>query len=62
MGEDKKIKEEEKQDSSLETLFGNLETVVEKLEGADVNLEEAFQLYNEGMMLLKQCNTAIDTV
>lgn len=58
--------EEEKQSEEkqipLEELFGNLETVLEKLEGEDVNLEESFRLYKEGMTLLKRCNTAIDLV
>ena len=46
----------------LEELFGNLEEVIEKLEGEDVNLEESFRLYKEGMTLLKKCYAAIDTV
>lgn len=46
----------------LEELFGNLEEVIGKLEGEDVNLEESFQLYKEGMALLKKCNATIDTV
>lgn len=46
----------------LEELFGNLEAVIGKLEGEDVNLEESFRLYKEGMDLLKKCNAAIDTV
>lgn len=46
----------------LEELFGNLEAVIGRLEGEDVNLEESFRLYKEGMTLLKKCNAAIDTV
>lgn len=60
MEEEKKALEEEQ--VPLETLFGRLEEVIGKLEGEDVNLEESFRLYQEGMALLKRCNGAIDTV
>lgn len=61
MAEDKKnITEEEH--VPLEELFISLEEVIGKLEGEDVNLEESFQLYKEGMTLLKKCNATIDTV
>lgn len=67
MAEDRQNKPQEEALSEeghipLEELFGNLEEVVKKLEGEDVNLEESFQLYKEGMTLLKKCNAAIDTV
>lgn len=61
MAEDKQnISEEEH--VPLEELFGNLEKVIGKLEGEDVNLEDSFRLYKEGMTLLKKCNATIDTV
>lgn len=61
MAEDRqKVPEEEH--VPLEELFENLEEVIGKLEGEDVNLEESFQLYKEGMTLLKKCNATIDTV
>ena len=47
---------------TLEELFGNLEEVVQNLEGEEVALEESFTLYNQGMQLLKQCNEIIETV
>ena len=54
MAEEKQNIPEEKH-VPLEEMFG-------KLEGEDVNLEESFRLYKEGMTLLKKCNAAIDTV
>ena len=53
MGKDKQAVPEGGQ-LPLEELFQNLEEVIGKLEGEDVNLE--------GMELLKQCNTVIDAV
>ncbi|MCI9440556.1 MAG: exodeoxyribonuclease VII small subunit [Ruminococcus sp.] len=61
MAEEKQNIPEEKH-VPLEEMFGKLEEVIGKLEGEDVNLEESFRLYKEGMTLLKKCNAAIDTV
>ena len=32
------------------------------MEQEDISLEESFQIYKEGMELLKKCNQAIDKV
>ena len=61
MGKDKQAVPEGGQ-LPLEELFQNLEEVIGKLEGEDVNLEESFRLYQEGMELLKQCNARIEHV
>ena len=42
--------------------FQALDTIVNKLEREEVTLEESFQLYHQGMTLLKKCNETIDTV
>ena len=49
-------------EQSLETTFEELDKIVGDLEGADVSLEDSFQLYHKGMELLKACNEKIDTV
>ena len=49
-------------EQSLETVFEQLDEVVQKLEAEDVSLEEAFQLYHTGMDMLKVCNEKIDTI
>ena len=49
-------------DKSLEEVFEQLDKIVEKLEETTVSLEDSFQLYHEGMELLKVCNEKIDTV
>lgn len=49
-------------EQSLETVFEELDNIVEKMEGEDVSLEESFQLYHKGLDLLKVCNEKIDTI
>ena len=51
-----------KETLSLEENFARLELEIEKLEGENVTLEEAFQAYSAGMKLLKDCNAQIDKV
>lgn len=46
----------------LEEAFIKLEQTVETLERDDISLEESFQVYKQGMELLKKCNDAIDRV
>lgn len=53
MSEDKK---------TLETAFEELEEILAKLEEEDITLEDSFNLYQEGMKLLKYCNDSIDKV
>jgi exodeoxyribonuclease VII small subunit len=49
-------------EQSLETVFEQLDEIVEKLEAEDVSLEDSFGLYHKGMDLLKLCNEKIDTI
>ena len=51
-----------KEELTLEEAFNKLETVISKMENEDVPLEESFQLYREGMGLLKDVNDRIDRV
>lgn len=47
---------------SLETAFEELDELVARLEDKDLPLEDAFKLYQDGLKLLKYCNSAIDRV
>lgn len=60
----RKQKKEEtvKEEQTLEEVFAELDQVMEKLEGDQVSLEASFQLYYQGMNLLKVCNEKIDAV
>lgn len=51
-----------KKTKTLESAFEELKSIVEELEQDDVTLNESFELYNEGMKLLKYCNESIDKV
>lgn len=52
-----------KEDSfRLEDGFDKLEEIIQKMENDELPLEEAFQVYSEGMGLLKKCSEQIDRV
>lgn len=59
--EEKKTAETENR-MSLEASFEKLDEMLSELESPDISLEESFQVYQEGMKLLKQCNEFIDRV
>lgn len=50
------------EEQTLEEVFAQLDRIVNQLEGEEVSLETSFQLYHEGMDLLKKCNEKIDAV
>ena len=52
----------EEAEMTLEEAFVRLDGMVERLETRGIPLEESFQIYKEGMELLKKCNDKIDTV
>lgn len=47
---------------TIEESFASLDAIIERLQNGDLTLEESFQKYEEGMKLIKNCNTAIDKV
>ena len=47
----------EKKKENLEEMFKDLEELIGK-----ITLEQTFDLYNNGMELLKKCNLSIDEV
>ncbi|MDO4622742.1 MAG: exodeoxyribonuclease VII small subunit [Eubacteriales bacterium] len=50
------------EDISLEEAFARLDTLIERMESREISLEDSFQLYKEGMDLLKTSKDKIDTV
>lgn len=56
------MQEQEEKELELEKAFEMLEETVSALEQEDISLEESFQIYKQGMELLKKCNQAIDQV
>ena len=58
----KKSAEKTEPKRTLEELFRELEGITSELEAQELPLEEAFAKYRKGMELLKECNSAVDTV
>lgn len=52
----------EKKKENLEEMFKDLEKLIGKMENEEITLEQTFDLYNNGMELLKKCNLSIDEV
>ncbi len=56
------MEKEEKQEVSLEDMFQELSSIIEKMQDREVTLEESFSLYERGIRRLKLCNEKIDSV
>ena len=52
----------EKKKENLEEMFKDLEELIGKMENEEITLEQTFDLYTNGMELLKKCNLSIDEV
>ena len=50
------------QEVSLETHFEQLDQLIEALEEKTTSLEDAFQLYQKGMELIRLCSEKIEQV
>lgn len=48
--------------AGIEENFGRLDEIIAAMEDSGVTLEQSFQLYNEGIRLIKSCNTQLDKV
>ena len=47
---------------SIEEELVGLEKMIRQLESQEISLEESFQLYEQGMTLVREINTRIDAV
>ena len=61
MGKDRNS-EHTSQEETLEEVFAQLDDLAEKLEDKETSLEDSFNLYKQGMELLKFCSDKLDTV
>ena len=50
------------EEMTIEDGFDKLNNIIERMEDGEVSLEESFELYNEGVKLIKACNDKIDYV
>lgn len=44
---------------TLEEMFQEMETIIEKMQEREVSLEDSFKLYEQGIEKLKKCNGKI---
>ncbi len=51
-----------KKQLTLEESFEKLDETLAALEGRNITLEKSFELYQQGMELVKNCNDQIDRV
>ena len=61
MGKDRNS-EQTSQEETLEEVFAQLDDLAEKLEDKETSLEDSFNLYKQGMELLKFCSDKLGTV
>ena len=61
MGKDRNS-EQTSQEETLEEVFAQLDDLAGKLEDKETSLEDSFNLYKQGMELLKFCSDKLDTV
>lgn len=54
MSENKKI--------TIEENFEKIEQIISRMEKEEVSLEQSFELYHQGLQLVKECNDKIDMV
>ena len=47
---------------TLEESFSSLDKIIDQMENGKPSLEESFKLYNEGLKLIKGCNTQLDKI
>lgn len=52
--------QDQSSESSFEEIFTKLRESIEALEGTELSLEEAVQLYEEGMQLAHKCNQILN--
>ncbi len=48
------------ENATFEEAFKELESIVRKLEGGDVKLEESLKLFEEGVRLARACSAKLD--
>lgn len=52
----------DKKEATMQELLNLIDEHIGKLESEDISLEDSFQVYEEGMKLIKECNDKIDCV
>lgn len=48
--------------NTIEQNFEQLEEILRNMQSEDVTLDKSFELYNQGLKLVQDCNSKIDTI
>ena len=56
------IRADAEDDRSLEELFAEAEELIGRMEEPELSLEDAFSAYEQGMRIIRACNSRIDQV
>lgn len=48
--------------NTIEENFEQLEEILKAMQSEDVTLDKSFELYNQGLKLVQDCNSKIDTI
>lgn len=51
-----------KEQKSVEENFNEIEEIIVEMQKEDVTLDTAFDLYNKGLKLIKDCNGQLDSI
>ena len=55
-------KEETKEEKTLDEMFQELDKLIQAMEEPEVSLEDSFQMYHQGIDMLKACNDKMDKI
>lgn len=47
---------------SVEESFNEIESIISEMQKEDVTLDRSFELYNQGLTLIKECNEKLDSM
>ena len=47
---------------SVEESFNEIENIIAEMQKEDVTLDRSFELYNQGLKLIKECNGKLDSM
>ena len=47
---------------SVEESFNDIESINAEMQKEDVTLDRSFELYNQGLTLIKECNEKLDSM
>lgn len=56
------MKKEEKQKKSIDESLKGLQEIIQKMEVDELSLEDAFQLYEQGIQQIQDCKIELDLV